>query len=623
MKPDKVAGLCLEQELGTLRRQVARLRQMVKQREQLIRRCENHQASASSLLNEKRFQDIATNFPGAIFQFTSRDGVWNVDYISDRLFDLAGITAVEMMRDFNQFIERVHPSDLNSYIQSVVQAVETITPWHYEGRLVKPDGQIRWWQGRSTPSKNERGEIIFCGVLLDITARKQAEIALQQSEESLRQLNEVLETRVEERTAQLHRKTSELQAILEAFPDLFFHLAPDSTILDYKVGDRSSPNCHQLSTLCLGQRMIDLVPEEVGTKIAQALATVDKTQSLVSIEYSLPRSTGEEYYEGRFLPLDRDRTILIVRNISDRKQAEIKLRKQATDLEQMLHELQQTQSQLVHNEKMSSLGQLVAGVAHEINNPVNFIHGNLMHTAEYANSLLQIIQAYQECYPHPHPQLVDLLEEVEFDFLVEDFPKVINSMQVGAQRIREIITSLRNFSRLDEAEVKTVNVHDGIDSTLMILQNRLKAKPNQAEIWVVKNYGDLPLVGCYPGQLNQVFMNILANAIDALEERDRHRPFPDIKQNPSSIFITTEAIASTSQVKISIRDNGPGIPETVKNRIFDPFFTTKGVGKGTGLGMSISYQIVTEKHKGSLECLSPEGKGAEFVIQIPMSQASL
>lgn len=299
------------------------------------------------------------------------------------------------------------------------------------------------------------------------------------------------------------------------------------------------------------------------------------------------------------------------------RQSEAELRQKADELEEALQELRRTQMQLVQTEKMSSLGQLVAGVAHEINNPVNFIHGNVLHAHEYINDLLEVVAAYQTHCPNPGEDVEALVEEVELDFLVEDVPKLLHSMQEGTRRIREIVVSLRNFSRLDEAEVKDADIHAGLDSTLMILHNRLKSKSDRPEIQVSKHYGDLPCVECYPGQLNQVFMNILTNAIDALEDRDRDRDMDDIKAHPSQISITTEPIPGRDAIRITLRDNGPGIPPKVQSRIFDPFFTTKPIGKGTGLGMSISYQIITDKHHGQLTCHSSPEEGTEFVIELP------
>lgn len=313
--------------------------------------------------------------------------------------------------------------------------------------------------------------------------------------------------------------------------------------------------------------------------------------------------------------------------IRDRKQAEEALQKLTHDLEnrveertealsQALKTLQTTQSQLVQTEKMSGLGQLVAGVAHEINNPVNFIYGNLVHAEDYIEDLLGLIALYESKVTNDDPEIQAYLEDVEYEFIAEDIVKILGSMKVGAKRIREIVLSLRNFSRLDEAEVKPVDIHEGIDSTLTILGNRLKAKPQRPAIVLVKEYGDLPPVLCHAGSMNQVFMNILANALDALEERDRQRSYEAVQAEPSQIRITTAA--SATQVRITIEDNGLGIPEDMRSRVFDPFFTTKPVGKGTGLGMSICYQIVTEKHGGILYCrTSPEG-GASFTIELPL-----
>jgi len=294
---------------------------------------------------------------------------------------------------------------------------------------------------------------------------------------------------------------------------------------------------------------------------------------------------------------------------------------QAQQLEQALQKLQRTQAHLVQSEKMSSLGQLVAGVAHEINNPVNFIYGNLVHASAYTQDLLNLIKIYQQEYPNPTPEVQGEIATIDLNFLIEDLPKLLDSMKVGAERICEIVGSLRNFSRIAEAEIKAVDIHEGLDSTLMILQNRLKSKSEHPGIQVIKDYGNLPRVECYAGQLNQVFMNLLANAIDAIDEQNERRMTEGIEANPSTIRVQTEVLNS-KEVVIRIADNGPGITQQVKARLFDPFFTTKPVGAGTGLGLSISYQIVVEKHGGQLHCFSQVGKGTEFVIQIPLSQPS-
>ena len=309
----------------------------------------------------------------------------------------------------------------------------------------------------------------------------------------------------------------------------------------------------------------------------------------------------------------------------------------AEQLGATLETLKQTQLQLVQSEKMSGIGQMVAGIAHEINNPISFIQGNLGHLQGYSEDLMRLIQVYQEECDPPSEELLEIMEEIELDFLLEDLPKTLNSMTIGTDRIREIVLSLRNFSRLDQAEFKQADIHEGINSTLLILGHRLKPRSTFPGIEIIKNYGDLPLVDCAPGQLNQVFMNILANAIDALEESTFRRQVVSAKSpgkssqalpqpnfaSPSTPIITigTQQI-EPNRIQIRIADNGPGVSEEIRAKLFDPFFTTKGVGKGTGLGLSISYQIVTERHGGSLYCQSDPSQGTEFVIEIPIHQGN-
>lgn len=293
-------------------------------------------------------------------------------------------------------------------------------------------------------------------------------------------------------------------------------------------------------------------------------------------------------------------------------------RDQAQKLSKALDYLKHTQSHLIQSEKMSSLGQLVAGIAHEINNPVNFIYGNLTHMNDYVNNVLELLQLYQRHCPEPPEEIRQQAEATDLDFVIKDLPKLFSSLNVGAERILEIVLSLRNFSRLDQAEVKSVNIHEGIDSTLMIVQHRTRASLSHGEIEILKDYGELPLVECFAGQLNQVLMNLIVNAIDAIHEQHDRQIALGLAPTPGVITLATQQI-SDDWIQISVKDTGCGISNDVQPKLFDPFFTTKPVGSGTGLGLSISYQII-EKHSGRLWCQSQLGEGSEFVIEIPIKQ---
>ncbi len=327
--------------------------------------------------------------------------------------------------------------------------------------------------------------------------------------------------------------------------------------------------------------------------------------------------------------LERQNTQL-KQEVEQRTAAEAALQKLTVDLEkrveertaklkQTLSELQQTQMRLVQSEKMYSLGKMVAGIAHELNNPVSFIDGNLVYALHYIDDLLELLHLYIKHYPNPVPEIQEKAEKIDLDFVMRDLPKLLNSMQVGTERIAQLVRSLRNFSHLDQAEKKAVDLHQSLDNTLLILQHRLKPTSKFTGIQIIKKYGNLPLLECYPGQLNQVFMNILSNAIDALEESGINQQ--EIERTDKEIpRIQIRTDATNDKVIIRFEDNGPGMPQTVSDRLFDPFFTTKSFGKGTGLGLAISYQIVVEKHGGRLECVSTLGEGAEFIIEIPLPE---
>ena len=353
--------------------------------------------------------------------------------------------------------------------------------------------------------------------------------------------------------------------------------------------------------------------EEINAAEICLLATANNSELCLSVN-AQPFRDENNIVQG---------SVVVFRDVTHRNKIELSLRQsnlelenKAQELEQTLTELKTTQTQLIQSEKMSSLGQLVAGIAHEINNPVNFIYGNISHLQGYMEDLLSLADLCQVNSSNLAQEIIDKLAEIELPFIKEDLSKLLNSMGLGVNRIKNIILSLRNFARLDEAELKSVDLHEGMDNTLVILNNRLKDKANFELIQIIKEYGKLPQVECYVSQLNQVFMNILNNAIDALYEKMETNP-ELVEIEPSQIKIITLQV-DKNLVRIRIIDNGMGMSEETKKQIFDPFFTTKPVGKGTGLGMSISYQIIVKNHQGKIDCISELGKGTEFIIEIPI-----
>ena len=460
---------------------------------------------------------------------------------------------------------------------------------------------------------------------------------LSEAKEQLEDYSRTLEARVEKRTQELKTKEAKLQEAqkLAHLGNWEFDLEGDKLTWSEEVF-RIFGLDPKLPEPTLLEHKKQIHPDDLQLWLEQ-VEEISQLGNLREYEMRILRPDGAVryiYVKAQAI-FDGGKVIKLfgtIQDITDRKlaedalrQSEGQLREKATQLEVTLSELRSTQTQLIQTEKMSSLGLLVAGVAHEINNPINFIYGNVKHASEYSSDLLGLIKLYQESYPDPTPEIVATTEDIELAFIQDDLPKILQSMQVGVDRVRNIVLSLRNFSRLDEAEMKPVDIHSGIDSTLLILQHRLKKDALGNAIEVVKEYGQLPKVNCYASGLNQVFMNILSNAIDAVELRVGLEEITASLENPLSprferkILIRTE-VCDKNWVRISIANNGAGMTEEVRSRVFDPFFTTKAVGKGTGLGLSISYQIVVEKHGGKLTCISAPGKGAEFVIEIPVQR---
>lgn len=607
---------------------------------------ERKAADAALQESETRYRNLLRNIPGTVYR-RQPDPNGDVLFYSEAIADLTGYPLDHAHH--RTLIPLIHPDDRPRWVAGIQRALEQHQPYDLEYRLCHRDGRVRWLQDKGQPILDAAGTVLYLdGVLTDISRRKESESRYReiarrealinrisaQIRESLK-LTTILQTTVQAIRAQL--KTDRVvvyrfqehwqgQVVVEdvqapwtstlgsmgadtCFPNgyaEYYESGRVRAIDDVRTADLDE--CHRAYLQEIQVQANLIVPILIHNQLWGLLIAHEcrgprrwnggEIELLLSLagQVGVAISQSDLYYQA-------------TRNASEAQQ-------QARKLEATLAELQRTQAQLVQTEKMSSLGQLVAGVAHEINNPVSFIDGNLSYAWEYAQDLLALVALYQRHYPQPVPEVATLRRRIDLDFLMADFPKLLESMRVGADRIKNIVTSLRTFSRMDEAEIKPVDIHDGLNSTLMILQNRLKANGDRREIAVSLEYGDLPPVECYAGQLNQVFMNLISNAIDALEEQ--MVKVPDCAPH---ITIRT-AVVGRDRVSIAITDNGSGIPPEKQTRIFEPFYTTKPVGKGTGIGLSISYQIVGDRHHGTLTCQSASGQGTTFTITIPQQQGT-
>ncbi|MGD2183194.1 GAF domain-containing protein [Lusitaniella coriacea] len=603
---------------------------------------ERMQAEAKLLKQEQFLRSIYDGTEQAIFVLDiAPDGEFRYVGFNPVAERYVGVTSSESV---GKTPDEIFGTEVSKRMRQEYQkCLHSQTATFYE-ELVFVNGEERWMLTSLSPLKDEKGQIYrIIGTANDITARKKAEeISKEQARWSeFRATIDSILTRENSLPTMLQQCT---EVIVEHFDAAFARiwlLNPAENILELKASAGLYTHLDGAhSRIPLGQFKIGLIAQEgkphltntvqsdprVGDKewakregmVAFAGYPLIVEGQVLGVFAMFARHSLSDLILDELAFITGELSLGIRRKQSEEalQHSELQLRQKARDLEQTLTQLQRTQSQLIQSEKMSSLGQLVAGVAHEINNPVSFIYGNVTPATEYAEDLLLLLQSYQQEYPNPSPELVELMEEVDLDFMRQDLPKLLNSMKFGAERIREIVKSLRTFSRLDEAEVKDVDLHDNINSTLMILQNRLKATRDRAKIEIIKEYGTLPRVECYAGQLNQVFINIISNAIDALEESIVRK---QESRKPATLSIRTEVL-DRQWVSIQIADNGLGMSETVQQQIFDPFFTTKPVGKGTGLGMAISYQIVVERHRGKLTCQSVPGEGTTFAIAIPIKQ---
>ena len=547
--------------------------------------------TAELAASQTRLHRLADNVPDVLYEMRlDNQSVVSFPYFSSASHRLLNMSPEQFQQRGASVIELVHPDEREGLKAAVRASALTLKVCRYDCRFQLPSGKQKWVRTIAKPQPQADGSIVWYGCLSDMSDRKAIEMQLSNS------LKEVADVRFALDCSSIV-VTTDHRGHITYVNDKFCEIS----------------KYHRAELIGQTHRLVNARHHDPDffRNMWQTIASGKVWHG----EVKNRTKTGEYYWlETTIVPfVDAAgcpyQYVAIRNDITERKQAEIKLRHQAEDLSDALTELKQAQSRLVQSEKMSSLGQLVAGVAHEINNPVSFIYGNIKPANRYTTSLIELLRLYQAHFPEPPEEILEALEDLDFEFMAEDLLNLLSSMKMGAERIRQIVSSLRTFSRKDEAEQKSVDIHQGLDSTLLILGHRLKAEAARPAIAIVKGYADLPPIDCYAGQLNQAFMNILGNAIDALAGIEN----PEIR-------ISTALVCD--RVEIVFSDNGEGIGEEVRSRIFDPFFTTKPIGEGTGMGLSISYQIVTERHGGSISCESAPGEGTTFTIQIPQRQSN-
>ncbi len=582
--------------------------------------------------SEAKYRTLVEQIP-AVTYIAALDDLCTKLYVSPRIKQMLGFTPEEWQEQRDLWIKQIYPEDCQGVLSKFYLSQSSGKPFCAEYRLFSKHGQVVWVRDEATLIRDDLGKpISFQGVIFNISGHKQAEEALQASE-------------------------AQNRALLNAIPDLMYSINSEGVFIDYMAAkDEHIVNSPEEF---INKNIADVFSSDLAQWTMHFVREALATGKVQSGEYVQQVNGSWRCYDARYFAMEGDRVLVLVRDISERKQlasalleSQAELKNKTEQLEDTLMELRSTQSQLIHNAKMVSLGQLVAGIAHEINNPINFIYGNVNYASQYVEDLLALLALYQHHYPEPVSEIKDEMETIDLEFLNQDFQQLLQSMQNGVERIRNIVSSLRTFSNLDKAEKKQINIHDCINSVLLILQGRLQDnESNSANIEVILDYGELPLVECYPGELNQVFLNLITNAIEAINppislNKNDSPPLQETKlkricittefqgeilpgksekslilegelQDKISLDKANKKTTIASQVIVKIADNGIGIPEKIQPRIFDPFFTTKGVGTGTGLGLFVSHQIVVKQHGGEFKCVSTPGKGTEFIIVLP------
>jgi PAS domain S-box-containing protein len=603
--------------------------------------------SEASLLQAQRIAQIGS----WEFDVRSRKVTW-----SREKYRIFGLDPNSSAITYEDIIQRIHSDDQPLFEETVQEAITSGQPYDIEFRVIRPNGQIRYVESRGEAIINDQGQVIqLFGISVDMTERKRRQEALRLIVEGtaattgdkflhscVRYLAEVLQVRYA-LIATFANPAGTRVRTLSYWTGETWH-----ENIEYDLKDTPCENVFAGKACHYPKNLQQLFPQdhflqEINVHSYFGSPLKDSEGKLIGILTVL---------DEKMMPLTVEKRMILqifiarvgaelerLQAEAELQQSEVRERQKARELKLTLSELKQTQSQLVQSKKMSSLGQMVAGVAHEINNPATFIAGNIPIAHQYFNDLIKLIQLYQDVCPNHHSEIQDCMEEIELEFLQEDLPQIMKSMNVGVNRIHQIVTSLRRFSGLDEAELKAVNIHEGIDTTLVLMEHRLR----ETNIQVIKAYSQIPLLTCYANQLNQVIMMVLENAIDALQTDSKFynselgfvptiRISTELRQSKTKVDGKEEMGKAEADddcldslgffsefIVIRIFDNGIGMSEEIQEKIFDPFFTTKPVGSGTGLGLAISHQIIVDKHKGNIQCVSVPDQGTEFILEIPLT----